>query len=43
MVDQGTDPEFIQNAPKENIIIDQRESFNDYFYAPSKGPSYLQQ
>jgi len=31
MVERGTDAEVIQNAPKENIINEERKSFNASF------------
>ena len=42
MIDQVTDPEAIQNALKENIISEERESFNALFDEPEKWPSSLQ-
>ena len=42
MVDQGSDPKVIQNAPKENIIIEKRESCVASFDDPEKLPSFQQ-
>ena len=42
MVERGTDAEVIQNAPKENIINEERKSFNASFDKPDDQQSSLQ-
>ena len=42
MVERGFFAEVIRNAPKENVINEERKSFNAYFDDPEKQPSSLQ-